>query len=111
MAAVPGVRHRSSSPCRGADCCLFFNGAAAGWVKLVEKTTIPGSVRMFVFPSLCFKASPFSPLLFFYFVSSLSNLSQSVTELGIFPILGYDINIHKLFFKINHLLEYINLSN
>jgi hypothetical protein len=31
---------------------------------------------MFVFPSLRFKASPFSPLLFFYFVSSLSNLSQ-----------------------------------
>ena len=31
---------------------------------------------VFVFPSLCFKASPFSPLLFFYLVSSLPILSQ-----------------------------------
>jgi hypothetical protein len=32
-------------------------------------------------------------------------------EPEIFHILGYDINTHKLFFKINHSLEYINLSN
>jgi hypothetical protein len=68
MAAVPGVRHRSSSPCRGAGCCLFFNGAAAGWVKLVEKTTIPGSVRSYVCISLPLFQSflVFSPSLFLF---------------------------------------------
>ena len=30
-------------------------------------------------------------------------------ELGIFNILGYDINTYNLFFKINYSLEYINL--
>jgi hypothetical protein len=54
----------------------FLQWCCSGMGEAEKKTTIPGSVRVFVFPSLCFKASPFSPLLFFYFVSSLSNLSQ-----------------------------------
>jgi len=46
------------------------------WFLSSGGAAVIGSVDVFVFPSLCFKASPFSPLLFFYLVSSLPILSQ-----------------------------------
>ena len=52
-------------------CCCCWVPAPSG-----VGVAVIGSVDVFVFPSLCFKASPFSPLLFFYLVSSLPILSQ-----------------------------------
>jgi len=46
------------------------------WFLSSGGAAVIGSVDVFVFPSLYFKASPFSPLLFFYLVSSLPILSQ-----------------------------------
>ena len=74
---------------------------------------------------LCFVHSPLSFSLSFFFLSlplcsPISVFFSSVlfspslssgAEPGIFSILGYDINIHKLFFKINHSLKYIKFSS
>jgi len=51
--------------------------------------------------------------LFYCFGSKSDNICvwKPGAEPGIFSILGYDINIHKLFFKINHSLKYIKFSS
>jgi len=90
VGAAPGVAAAALPPgvAVAAAVVVGVGVAAAGcgcssssllrfaWFLSSGGAAVIGSVDVFVFPSLCFKASPFSPLLFFYLVSSLPILSQ-----------------------------------